>query len=187
MRYTTLIDIRDFPTVWRNNNTTRLYVHMVLACGFHDEDRDQLKASVRGLAASAGLTVAAVRNGLAQLIKAGLVKRNGDTWTVVKWVAQTKPTPRQQAKAKAAGTDVNDLARREEEECREFERQVIQAVADMTVDEVEAWVGELKEGRSLRHRGLYVPKSQGAIKWMEQLLNRKKNETETRVNVGRQS
>ena len=175
MRYTTVIDVRDFPTVWRNNNTTRLYVHMVLACGFHDEDRDQLKASVRGLAASAGLTVAAVRTGLAQLMKAGLVKRNGDTWTVVKWVAQTKPTPRQQAKAKAAGQDITELMRKQEEENDEYVRKVQQAVKTATENELAIWIGELKEGKRPRHYGVYVTPSQHAIEWMEQQLNRKKN------------
>ena len=71
MRYTTIIDIRDFPELYRNQNLRLLYLHLVLKSGYHDDDRDQVHTSIRRLGYETGLTVSAVRHGLAMLKKFG--------------------------------------------------------------------------------------------------------------------
>lgn len=94
MRYTTIIDLSEYSSLYRNHNVRLVYLHMVLKSGWHDEDRDILDMSIRALAQGAGLSIAAVRHALKQLEKSQLVVRQGNVWSVRKWVLQETPTPR---------------------------------------------------------------------------------------------
>lgn len=94
MRYTTVIDITEWPALYRSVNARILYLHMVLKSGYHDHDRDMLQASIRHLAAGSGLTLSATRCALQLLQKYGMVKREGTTWQVKKWVIEQPITSR---------------------------------------------------------------------------------------------
>ena len=86
MRYTTIIDLRDFPQLYRSVSARLIYLHLVLASGYHTEDRDLCGASLRQLEAQTGLTLSAVRHALQQLQKARLVSRVGNSLKVEKFV-----------------------------------------------------------------------------------------------------
>lgn len=97
MRYTTIIDIRHMQ-MYRNVNARLLYLHMVLASGYHDGDRDMMDCSIRKLAYDLGLTLSAVRHAIKQLETAGLLKREGQLWHITKWVIPEEITPRPKTK-----------------------------------------------------------------------------------------
>ena len=94
MRYTTIIDLSEYASLYRNHNVRLVYLHMVLKSGWHDEDRDILDMSIRALAQGAGLSISSVRHALKMLEKSHLVVRQGNVWSVRKWVLQETPTPR---------------------------------------------------------------------------------------------
>lgn len=94
MRYTTIIDLSEYSSLYRNHNVRLVYLHMVLKSGWHDEDRDILDQSIRALAQGTGLSVSTVRHALKQLEKSQLIVRQGNVWSVRKWVLQEVPTPR---------------------------------------------------------------------------------------------
>lgn len=95
MRYTTIIDITEIPEVWRNQNIRNLYLYMVLRSGYHDDDRDILRKSVRNLASDTGLSISAVRHGLQVLHRHGLLVPAAESiYKVTKFVLETKPTKR---------------------------------------------------------------------------------------------
>ena len=94
MRYTTIIDLSEYSSLYRNHNVRLVYLHMVLKSGWHDEDRDILDLSIRALAQGAGLSISTVRHALKQLEKSQLIVRQGNVWSVKKWVLQDTPTPR---------------------------------------------------------------------------------------------
>lgn len=96
MRYTTVMDLTDFPSIYRNINARLIYLHMALHAGYHDYDRDILRMSIRQIAATSGVSVSATRHALALLEKARLIKRNGDYWSVVKWFQEPTITQRKQ-------------------------------------------------------------------------------------------
>lgn len=97
MRYTTILDLRDWPNLYRNINIRLVYLHLCLCSGYHDYNRDVTKISVRGLAADSGLTESAVRHALRQLEKYKIIKRKNGTTMVAKWLKEQSITPRTQA------------------------------------------------------------------------------------------
>lgn len=94
MRYTTIIDIRDQPLVYKNVNCRLVYMHLALRAGYHDNDRDVCNVSLRTLAAEVGITLSACRHALAVLTKAKLVARQGTLLIVRKWTIEGPITPR---------------------------------------------------------------------------------------------
>lgn len=104
MRYTTIIDVTEFPDIWRNPNAVRLYFFMAMKCGYHDNDRDVLKISIRNLAFMAGLTLSACRFALKMLHNNGLISRNNDAWVVKKFLMDQTITPRSSNKKTQAST-----------------------------------------------------------------------------------
>lgn len=96
MRYTTVIDVTEIDDVWQNPNITRLYFFMALKCGYHDDDRDILRISLRNLAAQASLTFSATRHALKVLENAKLVTHEKEAWRVTKFVLEKKPMSRTQ-------------------------------------------------------------------------------------------
>lgn len=74
MRYTTVIDIREMRSLYANKNAVLLYLHLCLSCGYHAEDTDIYRVSLRVLAREVGLTFSALRHGLKCLVKAGVLE-----------------------------------------------------------------------------------------------------------------
>lgn len=173
MRYTTIIDISEIQEVYRNKNARLVYLHLALKAGYHDDDRDQLQMSIRMTAGTVGLTVSATRHALAVLERAGLLKRTEKGWTVTKWIQSADPTPR--PKKKAAGTGAADLGRQYDQEIEDYQRKLRAAIDDMTVQELESWLQELKEGRQCNHRGTHLKPREENIKWLTNQIEKKKN------------
>lgn len=94
MRYTTIIDLSEFPAVYRNKNVRLVYLHLVLKSGYHDNDRDLIDISIRNLAWSTGLSVSATRHALRILEQARMIKRSGPLWHVRKFIIDQEITPR---------------------------------------------------------------------------------------------
>lgn len=120
MRYTTIIDISSMRDLYKNVNCRIVYLHLVLKSGYHDDDRDLVKYSVRNLAADVSISVAACRHALKILIKATLVYRKDGIWHVRKFIIDQPPTPRaktvKQAKEKAISQQRDEENYRRERE-----------------------------------------------------------------------
>lgn len=123
MRYTTIIDISEYPQVYRNVNVRLLYMHLVLKSGYHDEDRDMITTSIRRLAADTGLTVSAVRFALKVLQSYQLLQRQGNVYQVKKWVIQTKPRARPKNIEEVQEPDAVRQRKVEEEKIKAERRQ----------------------------------------------------------------
>lgn len=109
MRYTTIIDITELPNLWRNANASRIYTYMTLRSGYHDDDRDTLRVSVRRLAMETGCSVAATRHALQMLVKYQLLQKDGEKWRVRKFVLEQKPTSRTQKNTAPADSSISLL------------------------------------------------------------------------------
>ena len=96
MRYTTIIDIREAPALYRNANTRLIYLELVLGSSYQQETKDRYQGSFRTLAARVGVTVSAVRNSLKQLQALGMVSPIEGGWIVKKWIEQPAIIPRRQ-------------------------------------------------------------------------------------------
>lgn len=121
MRYTTVIDIREIPEVYRNPNIRLLYLHLCLLAGYHDNDRDLVRISIRNLAVSSGLTVSATRHAVAILVKYKLLRVKGSVYRVRKYIEEGTITPRARTRkaamvAAAAKIEAADAANREQTE-----------------------------------------------------------------------
>ena len=125
MRYTTIIDIREFPQIYRNDHVKIVYLHLVLISGYHDEDRDQTPISIRQICYDTGLSLSAVRHSLKVLISAGLLTRSGITWTVKKFVLDKSISPRIKSEKKRTAAENLERERqiKEEQERREKEEK----------------------------------------------------------------
>lgn len=98
MRYTTIIDIRPMGIAYRSVAVRLVYLHLVLVSGYHDNDRDIWRISIRNLAAETGLTVSATRHALKVLEKWDMIRRIKGVWYVRKWVPMQAITPRKEPK-----------------------------------------------------------------------------------------
>lgn len=170
MRYTTLIDISELPDVYRNKNARLLYMHMVLKSGYHDQDRDLLDKSLRILASETGLTLSATRHAVAQLEAAGLLKKEQGNWRVKKWIIQEIPTPRTQKTTSRTQGDADNLGARYNKEAEQYKQAVYRAVRSMTKEQLQTWLQELQQGRSLRHMGVQLNANQANIAWLEKVI-----------------
>lgn len=176
MRYTTVIDITELPSVYRNIHARLLYLHMALKAGYHDEDRDRLAISIRNLAYACGLSLSATRHALKVLQDAELIKREGATWYIKKWFADTPPTPRpKQSQAKGV-KDAGKIADEYDRQRAENQQRVMAAVRDMTVEELQVWHEELLEGKARTHRRAYLPANKECIAWLEQVIKQKQGQ-----------
>lgn len=132
MRYTTIIDIREFPQIYRNNHVKLVYLHLVLISGYHDEDRDQTPISIRQICYDTGLSLSAVRHSLKVLISAGLLSRSGITWTVKKFVLDKPISPRIRSEKKRSAVEnlereriiKEEQSQREKEEKRRYQEEI---------------------------------------------------------------
>lgn len=125
MRYTTIIDIREFPQIYRNDHVKLVYLHLVLISGYHDEDRDQTPISIRQICYDTGLSLSAVRHSLKVLISSGLLSRSGITWSVKKFVLEKSISPRIKSEKKRTAAENLERERqiKEEQERREKEEK----------------------------------------------------------------
>ena len=96
MRYTTIIDIREAPALYRNANTRLIYLELVLGSSYQQDTKDRYQGSFRMLAARVGVTVSAVRNSLKHLQALGMVIPIEGGWIVKKWIEQPAIIPRRQ-------------------------------------------------------------------------------------------
>lgn len=132
MRYTTIIDIREFTQIYRNNHAKLVYLHLALISGYHDEDRDQTPISIRQICYDTGLSLSAVRHSLKVLISAGLLSRTGITWTVKKFVLDKPISPRIRSEKKRSAAENLERERiikeeqnqREKEEKRKYQEEI---------------------------------------------------------------
>ena len=132
MRYTTIIDIREFPQIYRNDHAKLVYLHLVLISGYHDEDRDQTPISIRQICYDTGLSLSAVRHSLKVLISAGLLTRSGITWTVKKFVLDKPISPRIRSEKKRTAAEnlereriiKEEQSQREKEEKRKYQEEI---------------------------------------------------------------
>lgn len=122
MRYTTIIDIREFPSIWKNQSCRQLYLYMVLAAGFEDYNRDEVRDSIRELSYKSGLTLSATRHALKQLATARLVVRRDKTWKVAKWLQSPTISPRELNKRMTKQQQHDAAVAREREE-RQFNQE----------------------------------------------------------------
>lgn len=128
MRYTTIIDISEYPSLYRNLNIRLVYLHLCLASGYHDDDRDLYQGSIRTLARQTGLTIATVRHALDQLLKASMVVRQGPLWQVRKYVIERPITPRAKSRKQEQRQQALDI-QEQERQAREQERQAYEQQA----------------------------------------------------------
>lgn len=175
MRYTTVIDITDFPQIYRNIHARLVYIHMALKAGYHDDDRDVCRLSIRSLAADVGITVSAARNALLQLEKSGLISRGSDWWIVKKWVAMDAPSPRTQSTVAKKATGIADAIRKSDQELEERTRQISEWVRSSTREQIQELVEKLENGKMARINGQRVYPSGRAIEWFKTRLNQKQN------------
>lgn len=99
MRYTTAIDISDELELYRNKQLVLLYFHLCLRSGYHADDRDLYRRSIRVLANDVGITVSACRHALRVLIKHRLVEiMPGHVIKVVKFI-EPEVIPKRMKKA----------------------------------------------------------------------------------------
>jgi len=113
MRYTTIIDITEYPVIWSSYSCRALYLYLVLKSGWHDDDRDMIRASIRQLALATGLTKSAVEHAIRQLTKAGLLAKKEGAWMVTKWVLQGPVTARAKTRQQQADMDAAALLQQE--------------------------------------------------------------------------
>lgn len=173
MRYTTVIDITDFPQIYRNIHARLVYIHMALKAGYHDDDRDICRLSIRNLAADVGITVSATRNALLQLEKSGLISKSSDCWIVKKWVQMDVPSPRTQATVAKKATGIADAIRKNDQELEERSRQIFEWVRSSTREQIQELVTRLENGKMSRINGQRVYPSSQSIQWFENQLKLK--------------
>lgn len=173
MRYTTVIDITDFQQIYRNIHARLVYIHMALKAGYHDDDRDICRLSIRSLAADVGITVSATRNALLQLEESGLISRSSDCWIVKKWILQETATPRTQKTASNKDSKLSAEIRKNEQEQEERARQITEWVRSSTRDQIQELVTKLENGKLARINGQRVYPSAQSIQWFENQLKLK--------------
>lgn len=118
MRYTTIIDIAQCPEIYRNINARLTYLHMVLTCGYHDNDKGLVRKSVRQLSLETGITKSATENALRLLKKFDLVRKNRGRLYVRTWAPEQPIT-----KPKRKAQDIRDQAIAQEREAKNQERE----------------------------------------------------------------
>lgn len=112
MRYTTIIDIYNTP-IWRSSSARLIYLYMCLKCGYHNDDRDIIKISLRELSARLGLTLSAVRCALSLLISQGLITSAGvSAYKVTKW-AEPKEISRRKTKREKEIARIDEVRQQE--------------------------------------------------------------------------
>lgn len=133
MRYTTIIDISEYPAIYRNVNVRLLYLHLVLKSGYHENDRDIADTSLRRLQVETGLTLSAIRHAVKILERSNLISRQGSLINVKKFVLsetiESRPKNKRQERAAAAKQE------REQQAVREAQEKAIEAARKAEIKE----------------------------------------------------
>lgn len=172
MRYTTIIDISEFP-IYKNPNARLVYLHMALKSGYHAEDKDKIKSSIRRIALAVGLTVSATRHALAQLEREKLITKTDSCWIVKKWVVESFPE-KNQVKKKTAAQEEKD--RQQEKDRQEWLDSLKQAVTNSTREELQGWLEALikaPEGKRVYHKGARLWHCVEHIEWLTKIIRDK--------------
>lgn len=151
MRYTTTIDITELPQIWKNANATRLYFFLAMKCGYHDNDRDLIRISLRTLAASAGVTLSATRHALRILKEAQLIAHDGEYLRVKKFIVDVKPTSRTQ---KTSAKISADEARQHQQEQEQRRRAYEEVLASAPSSELEQILQRLRADQRVTYKNL---------------------------------
>lgn len=181
MRYTTVIDISEFPSLYRNHNARLVYLHLALKSGYHDDDRDLIDISIRSLAATVGLTVSATRHSLRVLEQSEMIAREGQRWRVRKFFLDVKPQSRRQATTSKASTpdmydvtaqtaEMNDRRRERELLRQENQRRRSEWFMNAGRDELHAALKALQSGRSYRNGATIIAPSEEDIEAIKKKL-----------------
>lgn len=170
MRYTTTIDITELPQVYRNINARLLYLHMTLKCGYHDDDRDMLDASIRTLAADVGITIAATRHALVVLERAQLVKKEGSRWRVTKWLMSPEISKRVARKKPQDDAEAAKLARQWDQAAQDGQRVTEERIREMTTIELQTWIKELENGDSPYHHNVRLKACAQNINYLKRVI-----------------
>lgn len=171
MRYTTIVDISQIQDIYRNPNLRLVYLHLCLKSGYHDDDRDKIRISIRKLADEVGLTVSATRHALGRLQAEHFLSRDGESWMVRKYVIDIPPTPRPKPKKTVESKQANELGSRWNAEIDKWRATVMSAVREMTVDELKQWREELDNGISRKHHGATLNANQNNIAWLTKIID----------------
>lgn len=148
MRYTTIIDITEVPQVWRSHAAVSIYLYMALRCGYHDDDRDVIRVSIRDLAWRLHLTISAVRHGLSVLLSSGMIVASGaSTYKVLKWIDSQQPTKRKTRREKEMAhiAEQREQERQRQEAALQAEHQRIQALESQGLTSFDLRLQKLKE------------------------------------------
>lgn len=173
MRYTTVIDISEFPRVYKNPNARLIYLHMALKSGYHAEDKDKIKTSIRRIAMAVGLTVSATRHALAQLEREQLITKIDGGWMVKKWVVESFPE-KNQVKKKTAAQEEKE--RQQEKERQEWFNSLKSAVTNSTREELQGWLEALinaPQGKRIYHKGARLWHCAEHIEWLTKIIRDK--------------
>lgn len=155
MRYTTIIDLTEIPDVWHNPNVCRVYFYLAMKCGYHDDDRDTIRVSIRNLAFASGVTVSAARHALSALLKNDLLTKEKDAWRVTKFVLEKKPTSRTQKNTTTTISRDEEARQKElkreaeERQRRENLKKKENLVALMSADELKNAIGKIQHSPGL--------------------------------------
>lgn len=159
MRYTTVIDLTEFPELWQNPNVVRLYYFLAMKCGYHDDDRDVIHISLRILAGQTNLTLSAVRHALKVLRLNGLVVVENDCFRVLKFVLERKVTSRTQKNTSATFSVVSDEMRmqemKREEDKRKYEESIKKKnefIKSLTLDELANVIAKIENAKGISCR-----------------------------------
>lgn len=167
MRYTTVIDISEYPTLYRNPNVRLVYLHMALKCGYHDDDKDLLDMSIRQLSYSVGLTVSATRHALSLLQRVGLLEKVGAVWMVKKWQPSVTISPR--AKGARSQKDIDTA------EARQQQERILDQERSRTRRQMEKNQAEGKSSFMVWYEGLEKQAAQGDIEAAETIKRHRAN------------
>lgn len=173
MRYTTVIDISEIPRVYKNHNARLIYLHLALKSGYHAEDRDRIRSSIRRIAAALGISVSATRHALAQLESEHLVTRIDGGWIVKKWVVESYPEKETVRKKTAAQ---EEKERQIEKERQEWAEGLRKAVESSTREELQEWLTNIiksPDGKRVYHKGARLWHCAEHIEWLTKIIRDK--------------
>lgn len=97
MRYTTIIDLTEWPTLYKSPSIRLVYMHLCYVAGYHDYDRDLTGISLRRIAHDCGLTLSATRVAISRLQAYQLLERVGPLWRVKKYVMEAPISKREKS------------------------------------------------------------------------------------------
>lgn len=171
MRYTTVIDISDDEQLYRNRNAVLVYLHLSLKAGYHDDDRDICRISIRNLAWQLGITVSAARHALRVLTDRQLLTKEGDAWRVKKWHLEAAPSPRPRKSQARGAAEARSIRDQYDKEVAEYRQRLQAAIRSSSREELTQWLQELHDGRRIMHHGAYINPNPANAEWLKKVID----------------